>query len=210
MAYVPADNTRSYPSIRDYKINMLSDKATQIGLAGDFILLKDVVYLDNGGSRELRANMPVTFLINSSNRVTLYPGQTLRTPYNTLEVENRFNSNNYAKFECNIAAGFGDMRDYKAPVSRDMLTLNEPIPGNDSILLSNIVPDWLRFDSIREIRLNVPADQDNGISFTDGEFPGLPVWLERGQVEWLDFAGDIEFINDGANTVNINIALILW
>lgn len=212
MAYVPASNERGRPSLRTYRQTLnggSNPEFVYMSVQGDFFRIHSVerpVY----GILTTGTVFVYEVVFDDTDRVIMRPGETIRRNYSRVAI--RIYPPNpalmYSQSTISVIAGFGDFaRDKNAgpsPLGETFQTLVTPGPAQ--VLLADSTP----YGTIGEVRLCVPADQDNGIWF--GFVPTLDqnngAWLERGQVEWLTYSGPVYVYNAGAGDVRLTCAVL--
>lgn len=117
-----------------------------------------------------------------------------------------------------------DLNDYKIRVILGEGTLysdrTDDIVPKNMVCYRQVIPSGVATQftyggdlkpSIKEIRMCIPSSEANGLTFgEDNTVTYLDgAWLERGVTEYIQYAGDLWFYNNGGAPVTITFAVIL-
>lgn len=211
MTYVPASNERGRPSLRDYAI------VTQAGVNPDFEYLSiqgnffringpvaDPNFKYSGGSDQM-----FEVIFDDSDRIVMRPFDKITREYSRVGIRpiNPTGGYNHPAIRLSVMGGFGYFdsdRVKHVPTLGEHSQVTIFTGGAAQALISPGFEQPL----ITEIRLCVPASEPNGIylGFDSTVTAATGFWLERGQVEWLEYTGGLWAVNNGSSNVRLTIA----
>jgi hypothetical protein len=211
---VPGDNTRGRPSIREYNIVISSAADFKfLDVQGNYVELKSVT-----SAAPSPFNLPSTIFYQvqtlleiDDSVLSFFPGDKWNRNYSRIRiaVPDAVSDMNFAyPVTVTLRLGFGDGdNNRRAPLTPVNGFTRHVIVPDDGIWTAPVEGGF----QIKETRLCVPVDQPNGLMvrfFTDAFEDGF--WLERGQVDWIDYSGPLQFRNDGSGgDVLITIARLV-